>query len=392
MSQLTSEASREPSPDVAKAEQCDAAGQHTEAINHLVAGVRKNDVEAITRLGKRLLVGDRAPLRPNDAIGLLADASERGGAEAAARLAVLFGIGVSRRHDLADALECLVVAAERGWPAAQAQLAVLAGERAGGRERTAEGEKTGGGDRVGAGAKAGVGAEAGAGVGGTRGAWRSLAASIDLSAWLAPPPGTELSDSPLIRSFPNFLSAAVCRWLIERARPLLSRALVYEGVTKTTLAHPTRTNNAAMFNLLDTDFICVLMERRICRCLGVPFGHLEPPAVLHYAEGREITEHFDFVDPNVPDYDQEIARRGQRIVTFLVYLNDDYAGGETEFPRLDISHKGRAGEGLFFVNALADGKSDLRTLHAGRPPRQGEKWIVSQFVRNRPVLQLGAAH
>jgi hypothetical protein len=28
----------------------------------------------------------------------------------------------------------------------------------------------------------------------------------------------------------------------------------------------------------------------------------------------------------------------------------------------------------------------VRTLHAGRPPRAGEKWIVSQFVRNRPVF------
>jgi hypothetical protein len=93
----------------------------------------------------------------------------------------------------------------------------------------------------------------------------------------------------------------------------------------------------------------------------------------------------------VPDYDQEIAQRGQRIVTFLVYLNDGYAGGETEFPRLDIKHKGRAGEGLSFSNALADGRSDLRTLHAGRPPTRGDKWIVSQFVRDRAMLPLAGA-
>ncbi|HEX6962353.1 MAG TPA: hypothetical protein VF175_10835, partial [Lacipirellula sp.] len=256
-----------------------------------MAGVHKNDVEAITRLGKRLLVGDRAPLLPNDGIGFLADASQRGGAEAAALLSVLFGIGVSRRHDLADALESLVVAAERGWPSAQAQIAVLAGESSGLGESAGEGTGLGqsAGERTAAREPAGPGS------------WRHLATSIDLSAWLAPPPATDLNDSPLLRSFRDFLSPAVCRWLIERARPLLSRALVYEGVTKTTLAHPTRTNNAAMFNLLDMDFILVLLERRICRCLAVPFGHLESPAVLHYAEGLEITEHFDFVDPNVPD-------------------------------------------------------------------------------------------
>lgn len=349
------------SPEVAKAEECDGAGKHTEAINHLVAGVRKHDVEALTRLGKRLLVGDRAPLLPTDAIGFLADASERGGAEAAARLAVLFGIGVSRRHDLAAALEQLVAAAERGWAPAQAQLAVLAGSAGG--------------------VSAAEGAES----------WRRLAQAIDLAEWLTPPPSTDLSDSPLIRSFPDFLGPAVCAWLIERARPLLSRALVYEALAKKTTVHPTRTNDAAVFNVLDTDFVCMLMQRRMCACLGLPFSHLEPATVLHYVEGRHITEHFDFVDPNVPDYAQEIARRGQRIVTFLVYLNDDYVGGQTAFPRLGISHKGRIGEGLFFSNALADGSSDLRTLHAGRPTTEGQKWIVSQFVRNRPVLGLGAS-
>ena len=50
------------SPEVARAEELDRASRHTEAVDQLVAGVRRGDVEAITRLGKRLLVGDRAPL------------------------------------------------------------------------------------------------------------------------------------------------------------------------------------------------------------------------------------------------------------------------------------------------------------------------------------------
>jgi hypothetical protein len=141
-----------------------------------------------------------------------------------------------------------------------------------------------------------------------------------------------------------------------------------------------------MFNLLETDCVLALVQQRMCRSLDVPLRHLEPAAVLHYAVGQEIKPHFDFVDPNVPNHDEEIAQRGQRVVTFLIYLNDDYADGQTDFPRLQLSHKGRAGEGLYFVNALADGKADVRTLHAGRPPSSGEKWIVSQFVRNRPLF------
>jgi hypothetical protein len=347
------------STEVAAAESCDRNGKHAEAVNLLVAGARKGDVEATTRLGKRLLVGDRAPLLPNDGAGLLEDAARLGGAEAPALLAVLFALGVSRAHDLRAALESLALAAERGWSAAQQQLQALA--------CVANDDPRA--PHVDAG----------------RGVWRSAAQRVDLGAWQSAPAGTSLSDSPRVRSFPSLLAEPVCRWLIDKARGRLSRALVYEALIKRTTVHHTRTNSAAMFNILDTDLVCVLTQHRMAASLGVPLRHFEPMTVLHYDEGERITEHFDFVDPNVPGYDQEI-QRGQRIATFLVYLNEDYEAGETEFVRLGISHKGRGGEGLYFVNALADGSADVRTLHAGRPPTAGEKWIVSQFVRNRPAF------
>jgi len=163
----------------------------------------------------------------------------------------------------------------------------------------------------------------------------------------------------------------------------LSRALVYEALRKEVTVHPTRTNTAATFGMLETDFVCILTQVRMAAALGVPFRQFEAISVLHYAEGEEITEHFDFVDPKVPDYEQEIAQRGQRIATFLIYLNDDYGGGETEFPRVGVRHKGHKTQGIVFINSLPDGSADVRTLHAGRPPKGGEKWIVSQFVRDR---------
>jgi prolyl 4-hydroxylase len=339
------------SAEVSSAEVHDAAGRHVEAVNALVAGVRNGDVEATTRLGKRLLVGDRAPLLPNDGAQFLEDASKGGSAEAAAILAVLFALGASRRHDARAGLESLGLAAERGSPAAQAQLRALAA------------------------------AEAPAG--GTSADWRAVAASIDLDAWLRPAPGTDLSSDPRVRVFDDFVSPAVCRWLMAKADGRLSRALVYEALRKEVTVHPTRTNTAASFGMLETDFVCVLAQLRMAAALDVPIRQFEPITVLHYAEGEEITEHFDFVDPNVPDYEQEIAQRGQRIATFLIYLNDGYAGGETAFPHLGIAHQGRTAQGIVFINSLPDGSADVRTLHAGRPPRGGDKWIVSQFVRNR---------
>ena len=346
------------SADVERAEQCDAAGAHADAVGHLAAGARKHDVEATTRLGKRLLVGDRSPCLPKDGAGLIAEASARGGAEAAAVLAVLYAVGASRGHDLQAGLKSLIVSADRGWPAARAQLRVLAAGPSG--------------DSAGDGLSASTD-------------WPALAQAIDLAAWQAPPAATDLSSSPLVRSYPQFATPAMCRWFIENARGRLSRALVYEAISREVMAKPTRTNTAAVFDIVATDFVFVLAQLRMAACLGVPLRQFEAVTVLHYDEGEEITEHYDFVDPNLPSYAQELAEKGDRVVTFLVYLNDDYQGGETAFPRLDISHKGTRGEGIFFVNS-DHGRADTRTLHAGRTPVGGEKWIISQFVRDRAVL------
>jgi prolyl 4-hydroxylase len=336
------------SDTVAKAEDLDAAGDHRAAVDQLAIGARLKDVEALTRLGKRLLVGDRAPALPAQGAGFLEEAVELGGAEAAAALAVIYAVGASRNHGSADALETLTLAAERGWPSAQAQLRVLAADS--------------GSD------------------------WRGLRARVDLAAWRSAPRTTTLSTDPVVRAVSELLDDSLCRWLIEKARGRLTRALVYEALSKRTTVSETRNNTAATFGLLDTDVVCVFAQARMAACAGIPFRNLEPLSVLHYAEGEEITEHFDFVDPEVPDYDRQIASQGQRVVTFLAYLNDDYGGGETDFPEIGIRHKGRRGDGLYFVNAGADGSADTRTLHAGRAPTNGEKWLVSQFMRNRPTF------
>jgi prolyl 4-hydroxylase len=338
---------------VAKAAELDAAGDHRAAIDQLAIGARNHDVECLTRLGKRLLVGDRAPALPAQGAGFLDEAVQRGGAEAAALMAVIYAVGASKRHGLPEALDVLALAAERGWQSAQDQLRVLASPSAA--------------------ASAVVD-------------WQALRERVDLAGWQSMRRAVSLSADPVVQAVPDLLDAGVCRWLIDKARGRLTRALVYEALSKRTTVSDTRSNTAATFGLLETDLVCVLAQTRMAACAGVPFRHLEPISVLHYAEGEEITAHYDFVDPEVADYERQIASQGQRVVTFLAYLNDDYDGGETEFLELALRHKGRRGDGLLFVNARADGGADTRTLHAGRPPRNGEKWIVSQFMRNRPTF------
>ncbi|HEX6995275.1 MAG TPA: 2OG-Fe(II) oxygenase [Gammaproteobacteria bacterium] len=329
--------------EIELAERHDAEGRHDEAIDCLARATQRGDVEAKTRLAKRLIVGDRAPLLWREGVVFMREAAMEGGAEAAALLAVLAAAGLGGRHDWKSALELAALAARRGWQPAADQLRVLAA------------------------------------AGGGR---------IDVASWANVPRAIALHDGPDIRLVPSFVDDEVCTWLIERSRGRLERARVYDASSKQDVVSETRTNSAAGFNLMETDLVHLMVQTRIAVATGVPLVNMEGATVLHYAAGQEISNHYDFVDPATPGYEEEVRTRGERIITFLVYLNDTYEGGETEFPRLGIRHKGRRGDGLFFVNVLPGGRPDLRTWHAGRPPLRGEKWILSQFIRSRRVLQL----
>jgi hypothetical protein len=144
-----------------------------------------------------------------------------------------------------------------------------------------------------------------------------------------------------------------------------------------------RTNSAFAFALEDLDLVVLAARARIAATVGVPEAALEPIQVLHYAPGQSFDRHYDFLDPEVPAFAAEIDRAGQRMATFLVYLNDGFAGGETDFPLLGFQHKGAAGDALMFANLDTAGAPDRRTLHAGLPPASGEKWLLSQWIRDR---------
>ena len=111
---------------------------------------------------------------------------------------------------------------------------------------------------------------------------------------------------------------------------------------------------------------------------------MEPPQILHYAPGQELKAHFDFLRGNShAGYGRDGQYHGDRVVTFLLYLNDGYEGGETDFPRAKLRYKGRKGDALFFAN-LRSGEPDPASLHCGTPILQGEKWLFSQWIHDRP--------
>jgi hypothetical protein len=322
----------------------DAAGRHGEALEVLKHAAAAGDLHATSELGHRLLVGDRAPTMVKHALALLAGAARAGESRALARMAALTAAGAHVPQDWPGALNMLAAAAAGGDAAAQGQLQCL--QPAGTRSTD----------------------------------WNAMAARVPLDYWLAGATVTGLE--PRVGHVPGLCTPPVCEWLIDRAQGRLERALVYDAVEKREMEHEMRTNTAANFDHATLDVVQFLVQARMAKTCGQRLQQLEAPMVLHYDPGQQIKPHFDFIDTAAPDYAQQIQQQGQRMITFLLYLNDNYEGGETTFPELGIVVRGRRGEGLYFVNSRSDRSADRQMLHTGSPPTRGEKWIVTQFIRD----------
>jgi predicted 2-oxoglutarate/Fe(II)-dependent dioxygenase YbiX len=184
----------------------------------------------------------------------------------------------------------------------------------------------------------------------------------------------------------NFLPKPVCLWLISQTRTRLESAKVKDPERGGSAVHANRSNTGAGFSSIESDIVLQLTRMRIAAAISMPVSNLEPSNVLHYDPGQEYRPHFDFVTAeDEQNFQRELATMGQRVCTFLVYLNDAYEGGETEFPRLDWRYKGKTGDALIFWNISAAGQRERDALHAGLPVTKGEKWLFSQWVREKAV-------
>jgi prolyl 4-hydroxylase len=347
---------------LAKAAAEDQRGDHNAALMTLVKATELNDPVALTQLGKRLLFGDRAPRRTKDGAALLLDAAEQNHPEAVAAMAILQSLGIHQQQSWENGLRALTHAAKLGWLPARDQLLIMGlavlPENLPELLNIEESEY-----------------------------WEKLAGNINLREWLTVPKGQVLNASPMIVEFPNFLPQRLCRMLMSLAAHRLGPSELPQRTLMRNYNAERSTYGLAQFGLLDNDFIHCLLQERIARVVGLSRTQLEGFAVHCYRPGEEFSEHVDYYGDDEFAI-AERARHGQRVVSFFVYLNDNYEEGATYFPSLDLTYKGREGAAIYVVNADAKGEGDPRSAHVGLAPKGNMKWLLSQYFRSQPLPYL----
>ena len=189
-----------------------------------------------------------------------------------------------------------------------------------------------------------------------------------------PPVGEQLSESPNIQVFRSAFSHAECDYLLRLAKPDYKRARVIDQGTLEERVDPIRTADETHIHWLIENPLVHAFNRRLAAISGTRAEHGEPLQILRYRPGQQYHNHLDYIP----------GASNQRIVTALLYLNEDYTGGETGFRRVGLKVRGRTGDVLLFRNALPDGTCDKDAEHAGLPVLSGVKHLATRWIRTRP--------
>lgn len=165
-----------------------------------------------------------------------------------------------------------------------------------------------------------------------------------------------------IRLVEGFFSPEECDAWIRR-----TEAMGYEDAPVSTARGPQmlkdiRNNTRVMFD--DVQASEQIWARAAPYCINLvgltPCGLNERLRFYRY----EPTEQFDW------HRDGWFEREGERsYLTFMVYLNEGFVGGATEFPAVAVTP--RAGLAIFFVHTL---------IHRGAPLHEGRKYVLRTDV------------
>ena len=184
-----------------------------------------------------------------------------------------------------------------------------------------------------------------------------------------------LSINPLIFTIDNFIDEKVSNYVIEGYKANLSQSEVIDGEK----ANINKERTSTSVFITSSDSKISKIQDELSDILSIPSNHFEPPQLTRYTKHQKYMPHFDaFEVQKNPD--------SQRIKTCILYLTSPF-GGETIFDNLKISITPEVGKLLVFDNCF-DSTIHLNpgSMHSSRPVMEGEKYILTIWVRNKEYL------
>jgi prolyl 4-hydroxylase len=183
---------------------------------------------------------------------------------------------------------------------------------------------------------------------------------------------------PRVVVFGGLLSDDECDELVALAKPRLARSETVQNATGASEVNASRTSQGMFFDRGENP-LCDRIEKRIAALVHWPIENGEGLQILNYQPGAEYKAHHDYFDPAQPGTPTILQRGGQRVGTVVIYLNTPARGGGTTFPDAGLEVAAQRGNAVFFSYDRAH--PSTRSLHAGAPVLEGEKWVATKWMR-----------
>lgn len=181
-----------------------------------------------------------------------------------------------------------------------------------------------------------------------------------------------------IQEIPNFLTHEECDNIITESTGQLFPSRVYSE-SDDVLSTSMRQSNQCW---LDDSYNCAkLVSDKVTNYTKTNKNKQEQLQVVQYTKGGFFNPHYDACDGNSEYCKRMDGSMGPRLYTVLIYLNDDFEGGETVFPKINKIVKPEKGKAVLFKNVDENGVILKDSFHGGVPVKEGEKWIANKWVR-----------
>lgn len=179
-----------------------------------------------------------------------------------------------------------------------------------------------------------------------------------------------------MKEIKNFIDPNEAKYLIRMIDKYANKSMVV-GVGKEMNEYSlSRTSYTA--NLVANDPTVESIHRKIAKYLGLNIKKGESLQGQRYEAGQYFRNHQDYFKGD--SYDRNCLSSGNRTYTFMLYLNDNFEGGNTDFPHLKKSIKPEQGKALVWNN-LQHGHTNEYMTHGGSNVIRGTKYIITSWWR-----------
>ncbi len=174
------------------------------------------------------------------------------------------------------------------------------------------------------------------------------------------------SEKPLLIEFLNFLNDFESDHIISLCENKFSRSLAGDGVSSVRTSEQCWCQDKKC----TSDKVVKSIEERVSNLVNFSYLNSEYMQILKYEKEQFYKLHHDQNSPHS-------SPQGPRVFTFFMYLNSVEEGGETEFPKLNISIKPVKNNAILWNSVISNNIDETSTYHEAKPVLKGKKYAAN---------------